>query len=94
MSLKTDTILANRYQIREQLSKKSRRSTFSARDLDSQSLVIIKILRFDPEFQWDDLKLFEREALTLKNLDHSAIPKYSTSGCHEVRFIILSLFAY
>ena len=47
MSLKKDTILANRYQIREQLSKKSRRSTFLARDLDSQSLVIIKILRFD-----------------------------------------------
>jgi serine/threonine protein kinase len=76
MTIKLDDILADRYQIRAQLSKKSGRSTFLAQDLDSQDLVIIKILRFDPDFQWDDLKLFEREALTLKNLDHPAIPKY------------------
>jgi serine/threonine protein kinase len=73
---KLDNILADRYQVREQLSKKSGRSTFLAQDLESQDLVIIKILRFDPDFQWDDLKLFEREALTLQNLDHPAIPKY------------------
>jgi serine/threonine protein kinase len=76
MNLKPDDTLANRYQICERLSKKPGRSTFLARDLDSQDLVIIKILRFDPDFQWDDLKLFEREALTLNNLDHPAIPKY------------------
>jgi serine/threonine protein kinase len=76
MSPNPDTILADRYQIREQLSKKPGRSTFLAQDLDSRNLVIIKIMRFDPDFQWNDLKLFEREALTLKNLDHSAIPKY------------------
>jgi serine/threonine protein kinase len=66
----------NRYQIREQLSQKAGRRTFLALDLQSQDLVIIKILRFDVDFQWDDLKLFEREAATLKHLDRPEIPKY------------------
>jgi serine/threonine protein kinase len=74
--MKVDNILADRYQIRKQLSHKARRRTFLARDLQSEDLVIIKVLRFDPDFQWDDLKLFEREASTLKNLNHPAIPKY------------------
>jgi serine/threonine protein kinase len=71
-----DTILNNRYQICERLSRKAGRSTFLALDLHSQSSVIVKIVRFDPDFQWDDIKLFEREATTLQNLDHPSIPKY------------------
>jgi serine/threonine protein kinase len=76
MSIAPDTVLVDRYQIREQLSQKAGRLTFLADDLQLQKLVIVKILKFDSDFQWDDLKLFEREALTLKNLDHPAIPKY------------------
>jgi serine/threonine protein kinase len=76
MSLKLNTILANRYQIREQLSQKAGRQTFLAEDLQSQNLVIIKLLCFDANFRWDDLKLFEREADTLRNLHHLAIPQY------------------
>jgi serine/threonine protein kinase len=71
-----DTILNDRYQIRDRLSRKAGRSTFLALDLHSQSSVIVKVVRFDPDFQWDDIKLFEREANTLQNLDHPAIPKY------------------
>lgn len=74
--MQLDTILADRYQIQSQLSQKAGRQTFLALDIQSQDLVIIKILRFDADFQWDDLKLFEREAATLKNLHHPAIPKY------------------
>jgi serine/threonine protein kinase len=74
--MKVDTILVNRYQIREQLSQKNGRRTFLAQDLQSQDVVIVKILRFDVDFEWDDLKLFEREASTLKNLNHPAIPRY------------------
>jgi serine/threonine protein kinase len=74
--MQLDTILADRYQIREQLSSKAGRQTFLAQDLQSQDLVIIKVLRFGASFQWDDLKLFEREASTLKNLAHPAIPQY------------------
>jgi serine/threonine protein kinase len=74
--MQLDTILANRYQIQSQLSQKAGRQTFLALDTQSQDLVIIKLLRFDNDFQWDDLKLFEREADTLKNLHHPAIPQY------------------
>jgi serine/threonine protein kinase len=74
--MKLNDVLVDRYQIRQQLSRKAGRQTFLAQDLHSQSLVIIKILRFDADFHWDDLKLFEREAATLQHLDHPAIPKY------------------
>jgi serine/threonine protein kinase len=70
------TVLVDRYQIKEQLSQKTGRKTFIALDLELQDLVIVKILTFNQEFNWDDLKLFEREAIVLQNLDNPAIPKY------------------
>ena len=69
-------VLDNRYQVQQKLSHKAGRQTLLAKDLKSQELVIIKLLQFDSLFEWDDLKLFEREAKTLKNLNHPAIPKY------------------
>lgn len=69
-------ILYNRYEIQEQLGKKAGRRTLLAKDLNTENLVVIKLLTFSHEFEWDDLKLFEREADTLKNLNHEAIPKY------------------
>ncbi len=70
------TIFINRYHIEKELSHNAGRKTFLALDLQSQDLVIVKILQFDNLFRWDDLKLFEREAQTLQNIDHPAIPKY------------------
>ena len=69
-------VLDNRYQIQQKLSHKAGRQTLLAKEIESEKLVIIKLLQFDSLFQWDDLKLFEREAKTLKNLNHPAIPKY------------------
>ncbi|MFM6106389.1 MAG: serine/threonine protein kinase, partial [Sphaerospermopsis kisseleviana] len=63
-------ILANRYEVQQQLSKKSGRRTFLARDVVTGDLVIVKLLAFNSDFEWDDLKLFEREAETLKSLSH------------------------
>ena len=65
-----------RYEIQQQLGKKSGRRTLLARDLDSQELVVIKLLSLYSDFEWDDLKLFEREAEILKKLQHPAIPHY------------------
>jgi serine/threonine protein kinase len=73
--MKLNTI-ANRYQILEELNHKTSRQTFLARDLQSQILVVIKVLNFNADFKWDNLKLFEREASTLQNLHHPAIPQY------------------
>ncbi|MBU7586395.1 MAG: serine/threonine protein kinase [Nostoc sp. TH1S01] len=71
-----EQILGGRYEIQQQLGKKAGRRTFVARDLNTQELVIIKLLSFNSDFEWDDLKLFEREAETLKSLSHPAIPRY------------------
>ncbi|MBI1242458.1 MAG: protein kinase [Nostoc sp. RI_552] len=69
-------ILGDRYEIQQVLGKKSGRRTLLARDQTSGELVVIKLLSFDSDFEWDDLKLFEREAETLKSLSHPAIPRY------------------
>jgi serine/threonine protein kinase len=71
--------LHDRYQIQRQLSKKAGRQTFLARDLHGGELVVIKLLLFNSGIEWDDLKLFEREAATLQSLSHEAIPRYLDS---------------
>lgn len=71
-------ILGN-YEIQSELSKKAGRRTLLARDLRTQESVVIKLLLFNSEFEWDDLKLFEREVQVLKNLTHPAIPRYIDS---------------
>jgi len=67
---------ANRYQVTQLLGKKAGRQTWRATDQQTQAEVVIKLLTFGSDFQWDDLKLFEREAATLRSLDHPAIPRY------------------
>jgi eukaryotic-like serine/threonine-protein kinase len=69
-------LLNNRFQVEKILGKKSGRQTLLAKDLQTQEQVVIKLLTFGEDFEWDDLKLFEREAETLKSLDHPSIPKY------------------
>jgi serine/threonine protein kinase len=67
---------SSRYQVQQQLGKRAGRKTLLAYDLETQELVVIKLLSFGNDFEWDDLKLFEREAETLKALSHPAIPRY------------------
>lgn len=66
----------DRYKIQRQLGENGGRRTLLALDVQTQELVVIKVLTFNDEFRWDDLKLFEREAETLKSLSHPAIPRY------------------
>ncbi len=72
----TGKILHQRYQIQSQLGKKAGRRTLLALDRTTELQVVIKLLVFDRDFDWQDLKLFEREAETLKSLEHPAIPQY------------------
>ncbi len=69
-------ILGDRYEVQQQLAKKAGRRTLLARDLETQELVVVKLLTFGSDFEWNDLKLFEREAETLKALTHPCIPRY------------------
>lgn len=69
-------VLHDRYQIQSLLGRQTGRRTFLANDLQTESSVVIKLLLFGPDFTWEDLKLFEREAEVLKALDHPTIPRY------------------
>ncbi len=72
-------ILQERYELQEQLGHTmAGRQTWLSKDLDNaeHELVILKLLVFSAEFQWEDLKLFEREAQVLQNLNHERIPRY------------------
>ncbi|MBD2176314.1 serine/threonine protein kinase [Pseudanabaena sp. FACHB-1998] len=70
-------ILKERYQLQNQLGLNSGRQTWLAQDLQSNGeLVVVKLLTFGGDVQWEDLKLFEREAQVLKQLNHPRIPKY------------------
>jgi serine/threonine protein kinase len=69
-------LLHNRYRIIRKITQNGARRTLLAQDQHNEKLVIIKVLLFSEEFRWEDLKLFEREAETLKHLEHPAIPQY------------------
>ena len=71
-----ERVLKERYAIQQSLGKNAGRQTFLARDLQTQQLVVVKILTFSADFHWDDLKLFKREAATLQSLSHPGIPSY------------------
>lgn len=71
-----EQILVNRYKVIQQLGKQTGRQTLLTRDLQTQELVVIKLLSLGSDFEWQDLKLFEREAKTLQALNHPAIPRH------------------
>ena len=75
----TVQVLHDRYRIQSLLGRQTGRRTFLASDLQTGLAVVVKLLLFGPDFTWDDLKLFEREAEVLKSLDHPAIPNYLDS---------------
>jgi serine/threonine protein kinase len=75
-------ILSDRYEVKQRLSRQPGRQAYLAFDRRTQDFVIVKLLIFGYEFNWDRLKLFEREAFVLKSLAHPAIPKYL--DCFEV----------
>ncbi|KYC40996.1 serine/threonine protein kinase [Scytonema hofmannii PCC 7110] len=76
--LEVGQILQTRYQLKENLGQNAGRQTWLAEDLTTQpsERVIVKLLTFGDQVQWESLRLFEREADILKQLDHPRIPKY------------------
>jgi serine/threonine protein kinase len=93
--LQTEQILQERYQIQSQLGNNGIRQTWLAKDLQAsnaeKSLVVVKLLAFGGTVQWDDLKLFEREAQILKQLNHPRIPRYFDYFCIDDRTLWFGL---
>ena len=76
--LEAEQILQERYQLKQKLGQHSGRQTWLAEDIsiEAAETVILKFLASSEELQWQDLKLFEREADILKQLSHPGIPDY------------------
>ncbi|MDY6938341.1 MAG: serine/threonine-protein kinase [Cyanobacteriota bacterium] len=85
-------IIADRYQIQKHLGKQTGRQTFLARDVRTQGLVVIKVLSMGIDFEWQELKLFEREAQTLQTLNHPLIPKYLDYLEWDDRFALVQTY--
>ncbi|MDJ0704378.1 MAG: serine/threonine-protein kinase [Leptolyngbyaceae cyanobacterium MO_188.B28] len=71
----TETI-GDRYEIQKELGRQTGRRTVLALDRQTDRQVVIKQLWLGEDFDWKDLKLFEREADVLKALSHPNIPEY------------------
>ncbi|MBU7587217.1 MAG: serine/threonine protein kinase [Nostoc sp. TH1S01] len=93
--LQIEQIIHHRYQIQRQLGNNGIRQTWLAKDLQAadgeESLVVVKLLAFGGTVQWDDLKLFEREAQILKQLKHPRIPQYIDYFCVDDRTLWFGL---
>ncbi|WP_375472285.1 serine/threonine protein kinase [uncultured Nostoc sp.] len=93
--LQPEQILQDRYQIQRQLGDNGIRQTWQALDLQASdgenSTVVVKLLAFGGTVQWDDLKLFEREAQILKQLNHPRIPRYIDYFCIDDRTLWFGL---
>ena len=87
--LQAQQVLQERYQLIQKLGQSCGRQTWLAVDLATQlsrdnslpAFVIVKLLAFRGEVQWDEFKLFEREVQILKQLNHARIPKYRDYFC-------------
>jgi serine/threonine protein kinase len=75
--LQAEQVLHQRYQLLRQLGRTAAgRQTWLAQDLQSEEQVTLKLLAFGLQMQWEELKLFEREAQVLQALNHPQIPRY------------------
>ncbi|MDJ0658491.1 MAG: serine/threonine-protein kinase [Crocosphaera sp.] len=73
----TEDILVDKYQLKQRLGHTATgHQTWLGIDTLTQEKVTLKLLAFSPQMQWEELKLFEREAQVLQSLEHQRIPKY------------------
>ncbi|HEQ71925.1 MAG TPA: serine/threonine protein kinase, partial [Spirochaetia bacterium] len=69
-------LIHNRYELIRQIGEGGMGKTFLARDRQSGTEVVVKILHLARLSEWKVIELFEREAETLKNIAHPFIPDY------------------
>jgi serine/threonine protein kinase len=75
--LQPGQIIHDRYELTKMLGQNPSRQTWLAEDMYACDIpVVIKLLVCGDQVQWHDLKLFEREAQTLQQLNHPQIPTY------------------
>lgn len=79
--LQPGRVLHNHYCLKQQLGQNAGRQTWLAEDNAVQPAepVIVKLLTFSQQTDWDSLKLFERETQVLRQLSHPRLPTYKDS---------------
>ena len=88
--LEPQTIVNQRYQLERQLDQNTGRETWLAKDIDKENeLVVVNFLAFGGNVQWEDLKLFEREANVLKQLLIKPTTKRVAGRSPAIGFIFL-----
>ncbi|MBW4528709.1 MAG: serine/threonine protein kinase [Phormidium tanganyikae FI6-MK23] len=85
--LQLEQTLQGRYQLTQLLGQNAGRQTWLATDLETQAPVVVKLLAFSDQVQWDQVKLFEREAQVLRQLHHPQIPQYQDYFCIDDRIL-------
>ncbi|MDY7020699.1 MAG: serine/threonine-protein kinase [Cyanobacteriota bacterium] len=74
--LSTPEVLNSRFRLKHALNHNSVRQTWLAEDLEFKDLVVVKLLALSGSMDWDDLKLLEREAQILQQLNHPRLVRY------------------
>ncbi|MEM9244274.1 MAG: serine/threonine-protein kinase [Cyanobacteria bacterium P01_F01_bin.153] len=69
-------VVGDRYRLEGRLGDNESRQTWLGAEVESGDLVVLKILALNGLTQWDDVKFLEREADTLRSLDHPQLPKF------------------
>ncbi len=76
---KKNDIIQDRYRLVQVLGRGGSGITYRAEDTWAKQWVAVKVVSLRQMQDWKVLDLLEREAQTLKSLDHPAIPKYLDS---------------
>ncbi|MDX2098329.1 MAG: serine/threonine-protein kinase [Leptolyngbyaceae cyanobacterium bins.59] len=74
--LEPGSILHDRYLLQRSLGQSRGRQVWLAKDQPQGRSVVVKLLTLGGDVQWEALKLFEREAQVLQQLEHPRIPKH------------------
>lgn len=91
------SLLNDRFEIIDELGRGAQAVTYKARDHRTDEIVALKELDVRKVADWKAHELFQREAETLRGLDHPAIPRYIDAfvvdGEDEVRLFLAQEYA-
>ncbi|MEZ4462057.1 MAG: serine/threonine-protein kinase [bacterium] len=88
-----EAVLRDRYALISQLGHGAQGFTYLARDLRDQALVAVKMLNLKSAKAWKAIELFEREAQTLRRLNHPGIPAFVEAfDVDQTRFYLVQRF--
>lgn len=74
--LSSGDILNNRYSLKQILNNNALRQSWLAEDKTEGDRVVVKLLNMGASLKWEDLKLLEREAKVIQELDGPQLLKY------------------